>query len=124
MPSTYKKNTPLDERKQKSAKMLSMYPNRIPVIVEMSTSSASYTSYQSAEHKIKYLVPYDICMGQFIKIIRDKLKIQSTTALFFFVNNKLFPIISVIGDIYKEHCDEDGFLYIEFCEESTFGSSH
>ena len=74
MPSTYKKNTPLDERKQKSAKMLSMYPNRIPVIVEMSTSSASYTSYQSAEHKIKYLVPYDISMGQFIKIIRDKLK--------------------------------------------------
>jgi GABA(A) receptor-associated protein len=121
MPSTYKKNTPLNERKQKSAKMLSMYPNRIPVIVEMSISSASYNSYQEAEHKIKYLVPHDICMGQFIKIIRDKLKIQSTTALFFFVNNKLFPIVSVIGDIYTEHCDEDGFLYIEFCEESTFG---
>ena len=45
MPSTYKKNTPLEERKQKSKKMLSMYPNRIPVIVEMSTSSASYTTY-------------------------------------------------------------------------------
>ena len=45
MPSTYKKNTPLEDRKQKSAKMLTMYPNRIPVIVEMSTSSANYTSY-------------------------------------------------------------------------------
>ena len=123
MPSMYKKITPLDERKQKSSKMITLYPNRIPIIVEMSSSSASYSTYQEAAHKIKYLVPYDICMGQFIKILRDKLKIQSSTALFFFVNNKLFPITSVMGDIYKEHCDEDGFLYIEFCEESTFGNS-
>ena len=58
----------------------------------MSSSSASYSTYQEAAHKIKYLVPYDICMGQFIKILRDKLKIQSSTALFFFVNNKLFGV--------------------------------
>ena len=123
MPSTYKKNTPLEDRKQKSAKMLTMYPNRIPVIVEMSTSSANYTSYIEAAHKIKYLVPYDICMGQLIKIIRDKVKIPPSTALFFFIKNKLFPITSLIGDIYGEYGDEDGFLYIEFCEESTFGNS-
>jgi GABA(A) receptor-associated protein len=122
MPSSVYKNTfPLEERKQKSFKMTSLYPDRIPVIVEMSQSSANYTSYINASHKVKYLVPYDITMGQFIKILRDKIKLESSTALFFFINNKIFPITSSVGNIYKEHADEDGFLYIEFCEESTFG---
>jgi GABA(A) receptor-associated protein len=120
--SNYKKSTPLEERKKKSFKMTSLYPDRIPVIVEMSPSSASYNTYTTASHKIKYLVPYDITMGQFIKILRDKLKLESSVALFFFINNKVFPITSLIGNIYKENTDEDGFLYIEFCEESTFGN--
>ena len=60
-------------------------------------------------------------MGQFIKILRDKIKLESSTALFFFINNKIFPITTPIGTIYKNEVDEDGFLYIEFCEESTFG---
>ena len=117
----YKNTFPLEERKQKSFKMTSLYPDRIPVIVEMSQSSANSTSYIKASHKVKYLVPYDITMGQFIKILRDKIKLESSTALFFFINNKIFPITSSVGNIYKEHADEDGFLYIEFCEESTFG---
>jgi GABA(A) receptor-associated protein len=117
----YKKITPLEERKQKSAKMTTLYPDRVPVIVEMSPSSASYNAYIESSHKVKYLVPYDITMGQFIKILRDKLKVKPEVALFFFVKNKIFPITSPIGNIYKEHVDEDGFLYIEFCEESTFG---
>lgn len=119
--SNYKKTTPLEERKQKSSKMTTLYPDRIPIIVEMSPSSASYNTYLASSHKVKYLVPYDITMGQFIKILRDKIKIEPSTALFFFINNKIFPITTPIGTIYKEEVDEDGFLYIEFCEESTFG---
>jgi GABA(A) receptor-associated protein len=119
--SSYKKTTSFEERLQKSNKMTSLYPERIPVIVEMSSSSASYNTYIASSHKVKYLVPYDITMGQFIKILRDKVKIDQATALFFFIDNKLFPISTSVGDIYKDHKDEDGFLYIEFCEESTFG---
>jgi len=119
--SNYKKTTPLEERLQKSTKMTSLYPDRVPIIIEMSPSSASYNTYISCSHKVKYLVPYNITMGQFIKILRDKIKIDQATALFFFIKNKIFPITSLIGEIYKENADEDGFLYIEFCEESTFG---
>jgi GABA(A) receptor-associated protein len=117
--SNYKKSTSLEE--QKSYKMTVTYPDRVPVIVEMSPSSANYHSYIAASHKIKYLVPYDLTMGQFIKILRDKIKIEPSTALFFFINNKIFPITTPVGNIYKEQVDEDGFLYLEFCEESTFG---
>ena len=119
--SNYKKTTPLEERLQKSNKMTSLYPDRVPIIVEMSSSSSSYNTYIASSHKVKYLVPYNITMGQFIKILRDKIKIDQATALFFFIKNKIFPITSLIGEIYKENADEDGFLYIEFCEESTYG---
>ena len=121
MSSSYKKNTTLDERKIKSQKLKELYPNRIPVIVEMSPSSASYSSFIAEKHKVKYLVPNEIVMGQFVKILRDKMKIKESTALFFFINNKLFPMSSPLCVLYNEYTDEDGFLYIEFCEESTFG---
>lgn len=121
MPSTYKKNTTLEERRLKSHKMITMYPDRLPIIIEMSPSSASYNQYINPMPKIKYLVPRDITMGQFVKIFREKIKIDASTALFFFINNKLFPMSSPIGNVYDSDKDEDGFLYIEFCEESTFG---
>lgn len=122
MPSLYKKNTSFEERKIKSQKLKELYPNRIPIIVEMSSSSANFSSFIQEKHKIKYLVPNDLCMGQFVKILRDKMKIDKTTALFFFINNKLFPMTSPLYTLYNEHADDDGFLYIEFCEENTFGS--
>jgi GABA(A) receptor-associated protein len=121
MPSSYKKNTTLDERKIKSQKLKELYPNRIPVIVEMSPNSTNYLSFIAEKHKVKYLVPNEIVMGQFVKILRDKMKIKESTALFFFINNKLFPMSSPLCVLYNEYTDEDGFLYIEFCEESTFG---
>jgi GABA(A) receptor-associated protein len=121
MPSLYKKNTTIEERKLKSQKLKELYLNRIPVIVEMSPSSASYSSFIEQKHKVKYLVPNEIVMGQFVKILRDKMKIHESTALFFFINNKLCPMSSPLCMLYQEYSDEDGFLYIEFCEESTFG---
>ena len=120
----YKKNTPLEERKIKSQKLKELYPNRIPVIVEMSSSSASFSSFMEKKHKVKYLVPNELCMGQFVKILRDKMKINESTALFFFINNRLFPMTSPLCNLYDEYGDEDGFLYIEFCEENKFGSNN
>jgi GABA(A) receptor-associated protein len=121
MPSLYKKNTTTEERKIKSQKLKELYPNRVPVIAEMSSSSSSYSKFVEQNHKVKYLVPNEITMGQFVKILRDKMKIESNTALFFFINNKLPPMTSLVYNLYEQHKDEDGFLYIEFCEESTFG---
>lgn len=120
--SKYKETTTFEERLLKSSKLTSLYPGRIPIIVEMSPSSINYSTYIKSSPKIKYLVPYSITMGQFIQIIRDKIKIQPSVALFFFIRNKVFPITSIVGDIYKDNVDDDGFLYIELCEESTFGS--
>ena len=103
----YKKNTPLEERKIKSQKLKELYPNRIPVIVEMSSSSTSFSSFMEKKHKVKYLV----------------LQHGNKDSIFFFINNRLFPMTSPLCNLYDEYGDEDGFLYIEFCEENTFGSN-
>ena len=122
MPSLYKKNTTTEERKIKSQKLKELYPNRVPVIAEMSSSSSSYSNFVDQKHKVKYLVPNEVTMGQFVKILRDKMKIDSNTALFFFINNKLPPMTSLVYNLYEQHKDEDGFLYVSYCGENTFGT--
>jgi GABA(A) receptor-associated protein len=38
-----------------------------------------------------------------------------------FINNTLPPAASLMSQIYKEHKDTDGFLYVIYSGESTFG---
>lgn len=44
------------------------------------------------------------------------------SAIFVFVNNTLPPASSLMSQIYNDHKDEDGFLYVTYSGESTFGS--
>jgi GABA(A) receptor-associated protein len=40
------------------------------------------------------------------------------------VNNKtLPPTAALMSQVYKEHKDEDGFLYVTYSGESTFGAA-
>jgi GABA(A) receptor-associated protein len=50
-------------------------------------------------------------MGQFIFVIRKRLKLQPEQALFVYVNEKNIPPVSAtLSEIYQQHKDEDGFL--------------
>jgi GABA(A) receptor-associated protein len=71
--------------------------------------------------KHKYLVPGDIHVGEFVNIIRKRIKVDSQKAIFLLVNNILPPTASLISSVYNEHKDEDGFLYIVYTLENTFG---
>jgi len=37
------------------------------------------------------------------------------------VNNALPPTASLMSTIYEENKDEDGFLYVQYSGENTFG---
>ena len=71
--------------------------------------------------KKKYLVPADLTIGQFVYVIRKRIKLTSEQAIFIFVNNVLPPTAAMISSVYKEHKDQDGFLYITYTGENTFG---
>jgi len=112
----YKKNNSLEKRSKESNRILTKHPERIPIIVCKSTNCDLPDI-----DKQKYLVPKDMSLGQFIYVIRKRIKLQANEALFILVNNVLQPSNKSIQEIYEDHKDVDNFLYIIYSSENTFG---
>ena len=101
--------------------------------------------------KYRYLVPADLTVGQFVYVVRKRIKLNAEKAIFIFVKNILPPTgefcfarlhllavvfkftlldmnfflttpASMMSAIYEENKDEDGFLYMTYSGENTFGS--
>eukprot|EP00178_Gracilaria_changii_P007619 TRINITY_DN23998_c0_g1_i1.p1 TRINITY_DN23998_c0_g1~~TRINITY_DN23998_c0_g1_i1.p1 ORF type:complete len:117 (-),score=13.52 TRINITY_DN23998_c0_g1_i1:67-417(-) len=115
MPS-FKQEHPFEKRKEVSQKIRSKYPDRIPVIVERAPNSDA-----PEIDKKKYLVPSDITVGKFIWEIRKHMKLNPEQAIFLFVGDSMPPTASLVSIIYERSKDEDGFLYVTYSGESTFG---
>ena len=92
----------------------------------------------------RYLVPADLTVGQFVYVIRKRIKLSPEKAIFIFVNNVLPPTgalprspsqswlrsaadhcapcaAALMSSIYEDHKDDDGFLYVTYSGENTFG---
>ncbi|KAK3253313.1 Autophagy-related protein 8d [Cymbomonas tetramitiformis] len=114
--SSFKQEHPLEKRQGEAQRIREKYPDRIPVIVEKSEKS----DIPDIDKK-KYLVPADLTVGQFVYVIRKRIKLGPEKAIFIFVNNVLPPTAALMSAIYEEHKDDDGFLYITYSGENTFG---
>lgn len=114
--SNFKKSKSESERIEESSKILQKYPGRIPIIVEK-----KHKSKIPDIDKNKYLVPKEMTMGQFIYVIRKRIKLNPTEALFVFTNNILCNNNILLSEIYNTYKDKDGFLYIVYTSENTFG---
>jgi GABA(A) receptor-associated protein len=115
--STFKKQHSFEKRLVESKRIREKYPDRVPVIAE----KASKSDIPDIDKK-KYLVPSDLTVGQFVYVIRKRIKLQQEKAIFIFVNEKtLPPTAALMSQVYKEHADQDGFLYVTYAGESIFG---
>lgn len=47
-------------------------------------------------------------MGQFVYVIRKRIKLAPEKAIFIFVDDILPPTAALMSSIYEEHKDEDG----------------
>ncbi len=112
----FKDEFSLDERCNESIKIMKKYPSRIPIIVEKSDKC----NFKDID-KRKYLVPKDLNMNQFTFIIRKRIKLDSSQAIFLMIDNTLCPSNTSLGEIYEDHHNEDGFLYVNYSSENTFG---
>tara|TARA_B100001123_G_C15278803_1_gene1013189 strand:+ start:1702 stop:2046 length:345 start_codon:yes stop_codon:yes gene_type:complete len=104
------------ERIQESKKIILKYPTRIPIIVEKNNDCDL-----EEINKKKYLVPRDMNLSQFVFVIRNRIKMEPSKALFIMINNSLAASGEIIGEIYDKRKDNDGFLYIIYTSENTFG---
>ena len=112
----FKKENSEEKRISESEKILKKYPNRIPVIVEKDPRSKL-----NDIDKNKFLVPSDMNFAQFIYVIRKRIKLLPEEALFLFVNGIMATNGSSMNSIYQTHKDKDGFIYITYTSENTFG---
>ncbi|CAF2130029.1 unnamed protein product [Brassica rapa] len=109
---------PSEKRSAEAARIREKYSDRIPVIVEKAEKSDIPTI-----DKKKYLVPADLTVGQFVYVIRKRIKLSSEKAIFIFVDNVLPPTGALMSAVYEEKKDDDGFLYVTYSGENTFGST-
>jgi len=114
--SQFKAEHDFEKRKEVAEKIRAKYPDRIPVIVEKAPKSDAPDI-----DKKKYLVPADITVGKFVYEIRKHMKLNPEQAIFLFVNDTLPPTAAMMSQIYEKNKDEDGFLYVTYSGENTFG---
>jgi GABA(A) receptor-associated protein len=114
--NNYKRH-PLYKRKKEIEQMKIEHPNRCAIFVGKLDSDGILLDVQ----KHKYLVPYDFTMAQFTHTIRRNMKLSPETALFLFINDIVATTHSQIGGLYEDYKSEDGFLYITYAGENTFG---
>lgn len=112
----YKQDHPFEKRSSEAARIRDKYPDRIPVICEKDARSDI-----PRVDKRKYLIPMDLTVGQFVYVIRKRLSIPAEKAIFIFVHNTLPPTAALMSTVYQEHKDEDGFMYMMYSGENTFG---
>jgi GABA(A) receptor-associated protein len=115
----FKQKTPdASARRAESLKIKEKYPDRVPIICEKDPKSTLMEI-----DKNKYLVPNDLTVSQFSFIIRKRLALDKSSALFLLVNGKnSITGDSSLSDIYEKYKDpEDGFLYISYTGEIIWG---
>jgi GABA(A) receptor-associated protein len=112
----FKKQFPLYKRLQESQKVLHNYPDKLPVICEKD-NRVPHCNIK----KRKYLVSKDLTIGQFIFIIRNNIQMNSNMGLFLFTNGIIPSSSDTMEYIYNNFKDNDGFLYINYAFENTFG---
>lgn len=115
----FKNKHSFESRKEEATRILNKYPERIPIICEK--CEKKNMSVPKLD-KTKYLVPCDLNVGQFMFVLRKRMKLPSEQAIFLFVNGSIPSSSALVTELYDQHKDTDGFLYVSYSGENTFGN--
>ncbi|KAJ8754673.1 hypothetical protein K2173_010764 [Erythroxylum novogranatense] len=115
---SFKLEHPFEKRQAEFARITRTYPGKIPIIVE----KAAKSDVPDID-KQRFLVLGQMTVGQLVFLIRKKIMLSAEKAIFIFINDILPPTSSIMAALYQEHKDEDGFLYVTYSGENTFGES-
>ncbi len=116
----FKERFDLKVRTLESERIISKYPTRVPIIVE---KAAVCKTLQPLDRE-KFLVPSDMQVSEFYFVIRKRMQnLNPNEALFFFVGDGVMAKPSqTLKEMYDEFKDPDGFVYMTYSGESTFGA--
>lgn len=98
-------------------RVLKKYPGRVPVFIDRAKLKSTIPEID----KKKFLVPRGMNISHLMYIIRKRIQLKPEQALFIFINNTLPPNSESVENMYVKHKSKDGFLYINYSTENTFG---
>ncbi|KAM6972471.1 LOW QUALITY PROTEIN: microtubule-associated protein 1 light chain 3 gamma [Aplochiton taeniatus] len=114
----FKQRKSFATRKQEVSIIRSKFPTKIPVIIERYQRE----KYLPPLDKTKFLVPQELSMTQFITIIRNRMSLMPSQAFYLLINNSGIASMSLtLAQVYKDHRDDDGFLYMTYASQEMFG---
>jgi GABA(A) receptor-associated protein len=107
-----------EKRKSISDKIITDYSGYVPIIVGR---AEIVTTPLIKKHK--YVVSREMSFGNFIIQLKSNMENfnEKTNIFVFFPDNTLVPINEKISYLYDKYKNNDGFLYITYSVESTFG---
>jgi len=112
----FKESTPFNERCAESLRMRRRHEDRVPVICEPLRADLPAITQK------KFLFPKSFTVGQAVAVLRRRITdLTPETATFIFAGGAVPTPNETLGSIDDKYCDEDGFLYLTYGEESTFG---
>lgn len=89
------------------------YPHHVPILIRCKDFEIE---------KVKYLVPKDLKIGQFLNMLRSKIKINSYESVFMLIKNTIPVNTSMFYEVYNDLYDiNTSLLIIDVCKEKTFG---
>ncbi|XP_044735941.1 microtubule-associated proteins 1A/1B light chain 3C-like [Chrysoperla carnea] len=113
-----KQKQSFDKRKAETYALRCKFPTKVPIMV------TRYAKEKNLPHldKSKYLVPQEITLSQFITIIRHRMQLRPTEALYLLVNDRsMLSLSCTLAEAYQEYQEKDGFLYITYASQAVFG---
>lgn len=114
----FKQRRSFEVRKQEVENIRKKFPTKIPVVVERYQREANLPLMD----KTKFLVPQELTILNFAIIIKNRLRVPTGRAFYFVINNQSMASTSkTIAEVYKEHKDPDGFLYMTYASQEMFG---
>ena len=117
----FKMKHSFEKRKGESDMVIEKY-DKIPIIIEVDKRSSPKLPVLK---KTKFGLDKNITVGQLLMYLRKEIKVDSSQAIFLlvdYVNGIKIPNnIEKIGDIYTKYADKDGFLYMTYSANQTFG---
>ena len=108
----------LEARIAERIKATARRPGYVPAVLEPGTD----TALDRLERE-KFMLPRDLTGAQLLYIMRRRLTMKSSQALFLVCRRRMVCATDRVGDLYIRYKDpEDGFLYVTFTLEHAFGS--